>query len=297
MLSDSSENASVTVTVNQEKMMAEKITQLRSFTTLQFSGAKTQEFLQGQLTCDMRDVSSHGAFSLAACCDHRGRMIANFWVINDHDTFLFLLPTSMCDIVKNHLAKYAPFSKVTMAQNDTYFIYSLFLSEPTLHKMDFEQVIRISLFSDERYLLISQKKLFSDSIVDTNEIEFKKNNIQENLCILYPETSLLFTPQMIGLEKLGGVSFEKGCYVGQEIVARTQHLGTLKRHLHQLKIQSDQSVNVGDTLKNSENVDCGVVTESVKITENSYQILAVIQDQMFYNGDVVTPSTTLRKML
>lgn len=277
--------------------MAEKITQLRSFTALQFSGAKTQEFLQGQLTCDMRNLSSHGAFSLAACCDHRGRMIANFWVINDRDTFSFILPSSMCDIVKNHLEKYAPFSKVTITQSDAYFIYSLFLSEQQLNEIDLTQVIRISLFSDKRYILISQKELFSNSKINTDEMEFKKNNILENLCILYPETSLLFTPQMIGLEKLGGVSFEKGCYVGQEIVARTEHLGTLKRHLHQLKIQSDQSVNVGDTLKNSENVDCGVVTESVKITENSYQILAVIQDQMFYNGDVVTPSTTLRKML
>ena len=133
---------------------------------------------------------------------------------------------------------------------------------------------------------MSEKELFSNSEIETDETEFKKNNILENLCILYPETSLLFTPQMISLEKLGGVSFTKGCYVGQEIVARTEHLGTLKRHLHQLNIQSDQSVNVGNTLKNSKNETYGVVTESVKITDNSYQILAVIQDQMFYNTNV-----------
>ena len=70
------------------------VTQLTSFTTLIFSGEKAQVFLQGQLTCDMRELSAHGAYSLAACCDHRGRMIANFWVVNNHNQFLFILPAN-----------------------------------------------------------------------------------------------------------------------------------------------------------------------------------------------------------
>ncbi len=60
--------------------------------------------------------------------------------------------------------------------------------------------------------------------------------ILAHLVFLQPPTMNLFLPQMLELEKLGGVSFNKGCYVGQEVVARTQHLGQLKRHLQKMHV-------------------------------------------------------------
>src|SRR3990167_11458294 len=102
--------------------MKPNLTILNSFSALKFTGAKTQEFLQGQLTCDMRELSAHGSHSLAAVCDHRGRMLANFWVINWHNDFLLILPRSLSDTVKNHLQKYAQFSKVIISNADHFFI-------------------------------------------------------------------------------------------------------------------------------------------------------------------------------
>ena len=90
--------------------MQANLTVLSSLTALKFAGSKTQEFLQGQLTCDMRALSQHGAHSLAACCDHRGRMLANFWVVNWYNDFLLILPKSLSETLKNHLQKYAGFS-------------------------------------------------------------------------------------------------------------------------------------------------------------------------------------------
>lgn len=257
---------------------------LNSFTTLKFFGEKTQEFLQGQLTCDMQKISQHSEYSFAAVCDHRGRMVANFWVVKWHDDFLFILPKNMSDIIKNHLEKYAVFSKVKISQENDFFIFALTLPNEFL-KEQFSNTIIIQLPNEDRQVILSEKNNFSNSEITSDETIWKKNNIADQLCILYPETSLLFTPQMINLEKLGGVSFTKGCYVGQEIIARTEHLGTLKRHLHSLKVQSDQAVNPGNPLKNSKNEVVGVVVEAVKFTENTYEILAVIQDQTFYNED------------
>lgn len=254
---------------------------LNSLTTLIFKGEKTLEFLQGQLTCDMRELSHHGTYSLTAVCDHRGRMLANFWVVHYHDHFLFILPKVLAQTVKAHLQKYAIFSKVTITEDAHFFIAEHSLLE-TPSKNYFSECIGIHLPSEHRYLILAEKNIFEKSAVNYDENHWKKNNIADELCILYRETSLLFTPQMIGLERQGGVSFTKGCYVGQEIIARTHYLGTLKRHLHALKIQSDQPVNPGDPLKNDQGEAIGVVTEAVKITENSYEILAVIQDQMFY---------------
>ena len=95
---------------------------LNNFTTLKLSGAKTQEFLQGQLTCDMRLINQHGDYSFAACCDHRGRMIANFWVMRFNDDYLLLLPKDLSQTLSDHLKKYAVFSKVVIAEKTDFFI-------------------------------------------------------------------------------------------------------------------------------------------------------------------------------
>lgn len=237
---------------------------INSFASIAFSGDKTREFLQGQLTCDMRKLDKHGTYSLAACCDHKGRMIANFWVINWRDQFYFVLPKEMVKIVVDHLTKYAMFSKVTLSETND------FLMMETNGKENDNDVL-ITLPGEQRFLLITKT---SCSTEKADDAAWRKNNIDNKLAILTEKTSLLFTPQMIELEKLGGVSFDKGCYVGQEIVARTQHLGKLKRHLHRLTLtehhQSGDSINHhGKT---------GVVVDSVKIDENEYIALAVLCD-------------------
>lgn len=250
------------------------ITALNSFSVLRFSGVKTQEFLQGQLTCDMRVLSKHGHYSLAACCDHRGRMFANFWVVNWQNDFLFILPNSLSDIVKNHLQKFAVFSKVKITTEAHFFIAELnnFLLEKN-------NGVYISLPSKNRYLILAEKNPFSEIIIHSDETVWKKNNITDQLAILCDKTSLLFTPQMINLEKLGGVSFTKGCYVGQEIVARTQHLGILKRHLHRLTIKNNIDLLPGDSLKNENGDNIGVIVEAISPDNHTTDVLAVIEDR------------------
>jgi len=81
---------------------------------------------------------------------------------------------------------------------------------------------------------------------------------------------------MIDLQKHGGVSFTKGCYVGQEIIARTENLGTLKRHLYRLTINSNNdNINIGNPITNSKDQKMGTV---VAVSESA-EILAVIEDR------------------
>jgi len=249
------------------------LTELTSFTTLKFSGAKTQEFLQGQLTCDMRELSQHGAHSLGACCDHRGRMLANFWVVNWQNDFLLVLPKCLSEMVKTHLQKYAQFSKVIITPENDFFI-----AELNHYHGDKNAAIFITLPGKSRHLMIAEKNLFPFIKINPDETHWHKNNITDQLAILCDKTSLLFTPQMINLEKLGGVSFTKGCYVGQEIVARTEYLGKLKRHLHRLTLHSDHAFHPGDELKNDKNEAAGVVVDSVETHQNEHELLAVMQD-------------------
>ncbi len=270
------------------------ITALNSFSVLRFSGAKAQEFLQGQVTCDMRSLSEHGHYSPAACCDHRGRMFANFWVVNWQNDFLFILPKSLSDIVKNHLQKFAVFSKVGITIENDFFIAEQHqtTTDPfLLAAMEARapasragshttaNAIYISLPNKDRHLILAKNNPFSNITINQDETTWRKNNITDQLAILCDKTSLLFTPQMINLEKQGGVSFTKGCYVGQEIVARTQHLGILKRHLHRLTVKNNGDLLPGDLLKNKNGDNIGVIVESIALDHHTFDILAVIEDR------------------
>lgn len=114
--------------------------------------------------------------------------------------------------------------------------------------------------------------------------------ILSEVAFILPQTSLLFTPQMISWEKHGGVSFEKGCYLGQEVVARTQHLGKLKRHLHRFQCHITLA-SAGDKIFNEHEEAVGVICD---VTSGGQWMrgLAVIQDKaisekMFINHEVV----------
>ncbi len=245
--------------------------QLNSFTLIQVTGEKAQVFLQGQLTCDMRLLSEHGSSSLAAICDPKGRMIANFWVVNFHQDYLLILPRSLSDTLINHLSKYAVFSKVHVTR------YSGDLKIYASHHHQANKNIIVVNFKNSNRNIVLTTEIFST--VSDDESVFRTDNIREQFCILYPETSLLFIPQMINLQNWGGVSFEKGCYVGQEIVARTQHLGTLKRHLHYLKLSQSNIPSPGDKLNNTAGDIIGVFVDATLTSPNQIEALVVIQDQ------------------
>ena len=100
-------------------------------------------------------------------------------------------------------------------------------------------------------------------------------------------------PQMADFEKIGGVSFHKGCYPGQEIVARTQYLGKVKRHLH--RVSSAQALKAGDILHSPDNPDqsCGMVMTVAPSPAGGYEALAVIQSNFAGNvrlGSLEGPS-------
>lgn len=260
---------------------------LKNYIVIQVSGKNAQTFLQGQLTCDMRLLSEHGKSTFAACCDPSGRMIANFWVVNFHGDFKLILPESMSQLVINHLKKYAIFSKTTLALNEEDgMLASYGYSTEALDRFFAdENSIRIALPNTDRHLLMDHQKVllaaasvFSGKEAMEDECLFRLQNIMDQLCILYPKTSLLFIPQMINLQNFGGLSFDKGCYVGQEIITRTHYLGKLKRHLHYLKLMQNDVPLPGDSLKNAAGEPIGVVVDAVLQRKNEVGCLAVILD-------------------
>jgi hypothetical protein len=93
--------------------------------------------------------------------------------------------------------------------------------------------------------------------------------------VILPQTQEQFTPQMANFEAIGGVSFNKGCYTGQEIVARTQYLGKVKRRLFLAHLDSDSAPQPGDELFGTEPT-AGMVVNTQPAPGGGYDLLAVI---------------------
>ncbi len=233
---------------------------INHFGFISVKGESAATFLQGQLTCDVREINETQGV-LGACCDPKGRMVANFFVFQKNKDYYFLLPKSMISIAVTHLKKYAVFSKLELLAVNEAEAYPL--PEITLKELD--------------------------------ENHWRSLNVRAGLVWVYPQTSGKLIPQMINLQKWGGISFTKGCYIGQEVIARTEHLGKLKRHLYRALVDSETPATPGDELKNQNDQTMGVVVEAAR-KNIGYELLAVIQDVAIENGDIAFSRLPLKNI-
>ena len=240
---------------------------LNHFAAIIISGVDSTTFLQGQLTCDVYKITeTHG--SLSACCDYKGRTIANFYIFRQGENYYFLLPKSMVSFTINQLRKYAVFFKVKLV---------------AINKL----TTSIKLQTDDV------------KIIEIRENVWRTLNVEIGLVWIYPQTTAILIPQMINLQRWGALSFTKGCYTGQEIIARTHYRGKLKRHLYHANVSCQILLEPGDELKNQNGQNVGVIVEVALKENKEYTLLAVIQDiaigsDILFNQAVLKNITAIR---
>ncbi|MFA6163959.1 MAG: folate-binding protein [Methylobacter sp.] len=216
---------------------------------LTVAGKDAAKLLQGQITCNINDITEIKS-SLGALCNPKGRAITTFLLIKKDDAYLLVLPKELLESVKKRLQMYVLRSDVTLTDSsDELCLVGLSYSdaqmnEPSSPEQLFATIqqenITVNLSSDQnRCLIIAEadnaRKLWSEQVKQgfqpENSDQWRYLDIISGIPWLTTETSEEFIPQMLNLDKLGGISFTKGCYTGQEIVARTHYLGTAKREL------------------------------------------------------------------
>ncbi len=99
------------------------------------------------------------------------------------------------------------------------------------------------------------------------------------IATIYPQTVAQFTPHQLNYPAIGGVSFNKGCYIGQEIIARTQYLGKSKSRLYRASFQSNHDFLPGTAIQDQERTHQGTLIVAAKEKDNHYQALACLQSQ------------------
>lgn len=218
---------------------------LSQFGFLAVNGKDAKTFLQGYTTCDLDKLSTRN--NLGAICNLQGRMISNFRVAETSDGLLLRMHRSRIADTVLFLSKYIVFSKADLVDvSDHWQCYGVIGDQP-------EGQICLQV-SDNRYEVLSETDLPAES----DDLSWQQQDCLDGLAWIETTTAELYLPQMFNLHNLDGIDFDKGCYLGQEIIARAQYLGDLKRSLH--ATQSETNLNVGDELQVSDRTIGKIVT-------------------------------------
>lgn len=212
---------------------------------LTVAGKDAAKFLQGQITCNINDITDAKS-SLGAMCNPKGRAISTFLLVKYADAFLMILPNELLASVKKRLQMYVLRSDVILTDSSDELSliglsYSVAqsdqISEPLFETNRQQENIIVNFQS--RGLIIAEagnaRNFWSEQVnlgfLPDDSAQWRYLDIISGIPWLSAATSEEFIPQMLNLDKLGGISFTKGCYTGQEIVARTHYLGKAKREL------------------------------------------------------------------
>jgi folate-binding protein YgfZ len=189
---------------------------LTSYGVLAIEGPDAEKFLQGQLTADVSTLAL-GEGKLAAHCQPQGRVISLFILFRTTTAYYLAMPNSIMPLALTALKKYAVFYKVSFSNpTDLCLGLSSATSHTALANAALTRTLTLSLTRET---------------IDATDESAERLLIQHGIPSLTPETSGQFLPHELNLITLNAVSFTKGCYTGQEIVARMEYRGTLKKAL------------------------------------------------------------------
>ncbi len=267
-------------------------------------GADAAKFLQGQLTCNLNYLSDTQA-SLGARCTQKGRMQSSFRILLQGDGVLLAMASELLEPQLADLKKYAVFSKSKLTDESAAWVrFGLAHADQALSALglalpvETDSVVRTETLiairvspgraelwapAEHAGSLLSQ---LAATLPQAELNEWLLGQVRAGIGQVMPQTRELFIPQMLNLQAVGGVSFKKGCYTGQEIVARMQYLGKLKRRLYRLSLVAAQAPEPGTALfAPSHNSSIGEVVIAAK-ADQSIELLAVLQAEAADNGDI-----------
>ncbi|MDP1766967.1 MAG: folate-binding protein [Methylotenera sp.] len=266
---------------------------------LEISGDDAATFLQGQVTNDVRLLDgSHAHYS--GYCSPKGRLLALFFAFSHGQHLHLQLNHKLLEPISKRLKMYVMRSKVNITNvSDTSVRIGLSGNElpdllvPFFSKIP-AQTYELTCTNNCTLIRLSGKTPRFEIICDTalgKEIwQALKTNckpvgkpcwewleIQAGIPDIYLQTQEEFVPQMINLDLLDAINFKKGCYTGQEIVARTHYIGKVKRRTHLAHLSTSAPPQAGNDVTNDSNDVVGKIVRSAQCPAGGYDVLAEIR--------------------
>ncbi|MFI2810596.1 YgfZ/GcvT domain-containing protein [Microbulbifer sp. JSM ZJ756] len=264
------------------------------------TGPDSQKFLQGQLTCDLVNLPDNHS-TLGAHCNPKGRMISAFRAIkHSQEDFTLLLPRDLAPIGRDAMAKYAVFFKTELAEAgesrrwlglqgkgairqaaELLQVPQLAPGEAAHCQLDDTTILACALNEHQLALEVPGESAGAlwEKLATVAEAAGYCHWVAEQVAAGIPQlhaaTSEMFIPQMLNLHLLGGVSFKKGCYTGQEVVARMQYLGAAKRRMYRARCESGELPAPGSDIVTGDGKSIGNTVEACR-SEEGIELLAVL---------------------
>ncbi len=276
------------------------VADLSHLNLIQFVGEDAQTFLQGQLSNDVRQLDGANT-QLTSFNSPKGRMLANglLWQ-NAPSSYIFQLPDSLREAIQKRLTMFVMRSKVQVSDvSDTWVklgvggkdaqdaltqvLKTLPTTEHGLVHFDGGSVMRLPGGSFELLLAPEQAPAIWDKLIPhakpVGSVHWDALLIHAGIPTILPATQEQFVAQMLNYELIGGVNFKKGCYPGQEIVARTQYLGKPKRRLYRAHIGGGEAPQAGDELYSADIPDqaTGMIVNAAPASAGGFDVLAVLK--------------------
>jgi len=250
---------------------------LSHFALIKISGQDAESFLQAQICADLAQLEESGWW-FSAWCLPNGRVIATFIVFNHTDSYYLILPSALKDKVLTRLAMFVLRSDVSIADasNDYAMIGLSDDKSPAILHID-------SLF--HRYIVIGPMQIMNQALELINETattgqraSWSLMDIQTGLPWILEATTERFLPQSLNLDLRGGVSYHKGCYPGQEVLARLHYRGEVKKRLYKGSVGASAMPGPGDRLVTSpERRVVGDILDAERNSEELVHFLAVVE--------------------
>ncbi|MCC8365589.1 tRNA-modifying protein YgfZ [Xenorhabdus sp. PB61.4] len=270
-------------------------------------GADAEKYLQGQVTADIHSLDAN-QHVLCAHCDAKGKMWSNLRLFHRGEGFAYIGRRSILDTQLAELKKYAVFSKVTFAKDEESILLGIAGSgsrealaaffpvlpdtETAVIQHETTTLLHFSL-PTERFLLITDNATaaqLTETLVEKSQAQMNNSpqwlalEIEAGFPVIDETNSAQFIPQATNLQALeGSINFQKGCYTGQEMVARAKYRGANKRAMYWLAGNAsslpvagdDLEWQLGDTWRRT-----GTVLASARLVDDSVWIQVVMNNDM-----------------
>lgn len=269
------------------------------------SGEDALDFLQGQLTNDLLGLDDHWHYQ--GYCSPKGRAMAVFIAWRASNAIYLMTDSSVYETVINRLKMYVLRSKVVFEHIDSNYLLGHALNNDNasktfdMYSMEQHEGYfmlgfgnRVLVVNAEDYARTELPSTLSlDQKTSMTEENWKEADIKANLPRVTEATSESFVPQMLNLDLLDGISFKKGCYTGQEIVARMKYLGKLKQRQYTAELSQNiglTAIAIGDKVLTEDRKTAGLITN---FTPTTNTVTAVLRSEAVHGPLYLETQETL----
>ncbi len=277
---------------------------------LEISGADAVTFLQGQVTNDVKLLVGNNAH-YSAYCNPKGRILALFLAFSHHDHLHLQCNRELLEPIMKRLKMYVMRSKVEIKDvSDSIIKFGIngpeaaqilapsFAKIPTqdyeLASLDNSAILKLPSFNDDARFEIftdaTNAPLIWNALKASCQVVEKPHwdwlEIQAGIPDIALKTQEQFVPQMLNLDLLNAINFKKGCYTGQEIVARTHYLGSVKRRTYLTEIDTKQMPQAGDKVLDSAQNEVGQIVRVAANTSNGFDALVEMRIDAQQTGQI-----------